>query len=225
LASQRERVFEFLKLLAITHEAQPEERIINEEKHIFYNGPSPDEITLVDFAKNNGLTVSSVSDNECTVWVYPESGLFMKNKENFNNGHLGDEQEDPENSDSYDGMNSLASPSKKDLKERINYEILDFFVHKRIEFTSERKRMSIIVTDPIDGLIKVYIKGADSIIIDWLSEESKNDKRMMDKIQLFLQESSTKGFRTLLMGMKIIDENELKEFKDLLNVAERDLGA
>lgn len=84
--------------------------------------------------------------------------------------------------------------------------------------------MSILVTDPIDGLNKLYIKGADSIILEWLSEEAKEDKRMMDKIQLFLKESSTKGFRTLLMGMKILDDEELNEFKQLLNVAEWDLG-
>ena len=42
--------------------------------------------------------------------------------------------------------------------------------------------MSILVTDPVDGLNKLYIKGADSIILEWLSEEAKEDKRMMDKI-------------------------------------------
>ena len=84
--------------------------------------------------------------------------------------------------------------------------------------------MSILVTDPIDGLNKLYIKGADSIILDRLSDETKNDKRMMEKVHLFLKESATKGFRTLLMGMKILDESEMKEFKELLNIAERDLG-
>ena len=71
----------------MAHEAQPEERIINNEKHIFYNGPSPDEITLVDFAKNNGLIVTSVSDNDCIVKVHPESGLFQKYKENYHGEH------------------------------------------------------------------------------------------------------------------------------------------
>ena len=35
--------------------------------------------------------------------------------------------------------------------------------------------MSIVLTDPTDGLIKVYMKGADSIIKDRLCEESLND--------------------------------------------------
>ena len=46
--------------------------------------------------------------------------------------------------------------------------------------------MSILVTDPSDGLVKLYVKGADSIIKERLSEESKNEKRMMEKINKFL---------------------------------------
>lgn len=33
-----------------------------------------------------------------------------------------------------------------------------------MEFNSDRKRMSVLLKDPEDGLIKLYIKGADSII-------------------------------------------------------------
>ena len=33
-----------------------------------------------------------------------------------------------------------------------------------MDFTSERRRMSILVRDPKDGLIKLYIKGADDVI-------------------------------------------------------------
>ena len=35
-----------------------------------------------------------------------------------------------------------------------------------MEFTSDRKRMSILFRDPNDGKTKLYIKGADSIILD-----------------------------------------------------------
>jgi magnesium-transporting ATPase (P-type) len=33
-----------------------------------------------------------------------------------------------------------------------------------MEFNSDRKRMSVVVLDPSDGLYKLYCKGADSII-------------------------------------------------------------
>lgn len=45
---------------------------------ITFNGPSPDEITLVDFAMNNGLQIKTVSDNEYVIKILPESGLINK---------------------------------------------------------------------------------------------------------------------------------------------------
>lgn len=33
-----------------------------------------------------------------------------------------------------------------------------------MEFNSDRKRMSIVLKDPEDGLYKLYSKGADSVI-------------------------------------------------------------
>lgn len=40
---------------------------------------------------------------------------------------------------------------------------------------------------------------------------------MMPKINHFLKESSTKGFWTLLMAIRIIDKSELDEFKAAIN--------
>jgi magnesium-transporting ATPase (P-type) len=37
-----------------------------------------------------------------------------------------------------------------------------------MDFNSDRKRMSCLLKDPIDGKIKLLIKGADSIIKDRL---------------------------------------------------------
>jgi magnesium-transporting ATPase (P-type) len=47
---------------------------------------------------------------------------------------------------------------------------LKFPIYKRMEFNSDRKRMSIVLKDPEDGHYKVYIKGADSIIKDRLDK-------------------------------------------------------
>lgn len=43
-------------------------------------------------------------------------------------------------------------------------------LYRRVEFNSDRKRMSVIIKDPEDGLIKLFIKGADSIIKDRLDK-------------------------------------------------------
>ncbi len=82
--------------------------------------------------------------------------------------------------------------------------------------------MSIILRDPTDGHIKLFCKGADSIIKDRL------DPKQIDKILLgdtddFLTKASHKGLRTLLMAMKVIDESEYKEFAAQIAEAEKDV--
>ena len=39
-----------------------------------------------------------------------------------------------------------------------------FEVFRKMDFNSDRKRMSVLLRDPTDGKIKLLIKGADSII-------------------------------------------------------------
>ena len=39
-----------------------------------------------------------------------------------------------------------------------------FEVFRKMDFNSDRKRMSVLLRDPTDGHIKLLIKGADSII-------------------------------------------------------------
>lgn len=47
---------EMIKLMAITHECQADARIDEQgQENIVYGGPSPDEVTLVDFAKKQGV--------------------------------------------------------------------------------------------------------------------------------------------------------------------------
>ncbi len=71
--------------------------------------------------------------------------------------------------------------------------------------------MSIILKDPEDGLMKLYCKGADSIIKSRL-DPRQIDNKMMADIDQFLTKASAKGLRTLLMGMRVIDESEYKAF-------------
>ena len=81
-----------------------------------------------------------------------------------------------------------------------------------MEFNSDRKRMSILLKDPTDGLIKLFTKGADSIIKDRL-DPLQIDKIVMGDTDDFLTKASLKGLRTLLMAMKVVDESELQEFE------------
>ena len=151
--------------MALWHEWVPEVVTINEERKVFYVGPSPDETTLVDFALKNGFEFSETSDTFAKLKFHPKTG--------FCNGEA---------------------------------ETRTFDVHRRMEFNSDRKRMSILLTDPIDGKIKLYTKGADSIIKDRLS--TNIDLKTMDAIDDFLARSSVKGLRTLLLSMRVFDKNE-----------------
>ena len=59
---------------------------------------------------------------------------------------------------------------------------LNFKLLKKIEFSSDRKRMSVIVQDMQDGLFKMYCKGADNIIKERL-KDGYMTKSKMSKLQ------------------------------------------
>jgi magnesium-transporting ATPase (P-type) len=77
-------------------------------------------------------------------------------------------------------------------------------VFKRLEFNSDRKRMSILLYDRQDGQYKLYIKGADNVIFERL-DKNNNMPEMIHETQVFLKKASSKGFRTLLVGIKVFD--------------------
>lgn len=86
----------------------------------------------------------------------------------------------------------------------LNYEVLCVN-----EFSSDRKRMSIIL---IDGeLIKMYIKGADSEIEKRLDKKGNNEQ-FIDQSKNYIKYFSNMGFRTLMVGMKIIGREEFEEY-------------
>lgn len=54
----------------------------------------------------------------------------------------------------------------------------DFGLFRRIEFSSDRKRMSILVRDPIDMKIKLYVKGADSEMMGRLDPNIHSEEEL-----------------------------------------------
>ena len=68
--------------------------------------------------------------------------------------------------------------------------------------------MSVMVRDPRDNLIKLYVKGADDVIRDRLKKQAQ-DPMVVEHVDSFVREQSRKGLRTLLFAMKILDEDEL----------------
>lgn len=116
------------------------------------------------------------------------------------------------------------------LGERQRYEVLNV-----IEFTSARKRMSLILRTP-EGKIKLYCKGADSVIYERLATTPTGDSEIepegfddfRDVTLEHLESFATEGLRTLCFAVADIPENRyvmvyylkegLKYFKFQINI-------
>uniref|UniRef100_A0A8C9WUL9 Phospholipid-transporting ATPase n=1 Tax=Sander lucioperca TaxID=283035 RepID=A0A8C9WUL9_SANLU len=90
-------------------------------------------------------------------------------------------------------------------------QILSFHILQIFPFTSESKRMGIIVREELTGDITFYMKGADvamaSIVQynDWLEEECGNMAR--------------EGLRTLVVAKKSLSEEQYQDFESRYNQA------
>ncbi|KAI9099801.1 hypothetical protein DFS34DRAFT_507698 [Phlyctochytrium arcticum] len=72
------------------------------------------------------------------------------------------------------------------------------------EFNSTRKRMSVLVRTP-EGQIKMYIKGADTVILERLQKEGNAH---VDSTCAHLEEYATEGLRTLCIAYRDISDKE-----------------
>ena len=109
---------------------------------------------------------------------------------------------------------SYISPENNPLyKDQQRFEKL-----RQIEFSSDRKRESVIVKE--GSLYKLYIKGADSIIEERLDESTPPE--VLERSRYFVNLFSAQGYRTLYIAMKIFKEEEWEDFAAELEQAEMD---
>ncbi|XP_030894781.1 phospholipid-transporting ATPase IB, partial [Leptonychotes weddellii] len=76
-----------------------------------------------------------------------------------------------------------------------------------LEFSSDRKRMSVIVRTP-SGQLRLYCKGADNVIFERLSKDSK----YMEETLCHLEYFATEGLRTLCVAYADLSEHEYEEW-------------
>jgi len=114
--------------LATTHECVAEKKKVkmgNKQVEVIgYQGPSPDEVALLEFAQQHGYEFIKSTD---------ESMQVNKKYKVYNN-------------------TSMASFNQKPNLDEMPHEwktekVLDFKLLKKMEFSSDRKRMSILVQD------------------------------------------------------------------------------
>lgn len=90
------------------------------------------------------------------------------------------------------------------------YRLLNVF-----EFSSDRKRMSVIVEDENQN-ITLFCKGADSIIFDRLT--SNTSIRLRETTNFSLKCFGNEGLRTLLYSSRNISSDEYRAWADRYHV-------
>lgn len=85
-----------------------------------------------------------------------------------------------------------------EMGQAVTYQLLAI-----LDFNNVRKRMSVIVKNPL-GQIKLYCKGADTIIFERLNASSEE---LMDATSEHLSEFAGEGLRTLALAYKDLDED------------------
>jgi len=136
-----------------------------------YQGPSPDEVALVEAARNVGFVF----------------------RERTNTGIMLDM-----------------------LGHEVQFEVLNV-----MEFSSERKRMSVVARSR-DGTLRVFCKGADNIMLSLLKKDL--DRDLIASTHQSLHDYSVKGLRTLVLGTRILDTKEFEEWDAKYQAAARSLS-
>ncbi len=89
-----------------------------------------------------------------------------------------------------------------------------------IEFSSKRKRMSVVIRD-VDHQIKILCKGADTMIVPRL--KNGQDELLM-KTERDMREYSVEGLRCLYIAMANIKEKDFQRWYEDYQRARTDLG-
>ncbi|XP_034064079.1 phospholipid-transporting ATPase IA isoform X4 [Gymnodraco acuticeps] len=83
-----------------------------------------------------------------------------------------------------------------------------------LEFTSTRKRMSVIMRTP-SGKIRLYCKGADTVIYDRLADSSRYKEITLKHLEQF----ATEGLRTLCFAVADVSESSYQHWLEILHRA------
>ncbi|XP_069483144.1 phospholipid-transporting ATPase IC [Ambystoma mexicanum] len=82
-----------------------------------------------------------------------------------------------------------------------------YHLHALLDFNSDRKRMSVIVTEP-EGNIRLYCKGADTVIYERLSIKNPLKDETQEALNVFANDT----LRTLCLSYKDISQKEFDKW-------------
>lgn len=134
------------------------------------------------------------------------------------------EAQSPDESALLNGLKSahikVLSRTKSEIKIKVGNREETLEILHVLEFTSDRKRMSVIVLHP-DGP-QLFCKGADQMIFDRLAPTLANvDHRA--ETQSIIEAFSNQGLRTLVFAFKQFSLDEYEKFRGEFESAERSL--
>lgn len=176
-----------------------------------YQAASPDEIALVKWSEHVGLTLVARDLDTMTLQMHNitvDGESTLKKKNAAEEGSVSTAVTLLTNAESKDALNSTSSHYGDstftldcfDDANLLRYQILQMF-----PFTSESKRMGIIVRDINTGEITFYLKGADIVMAsiveanDWSHRECTN--------------MAKEGLRTLVVAKKVLTNDEYQAFE------------
>lgn len=225
------RIWEAVKAIAVCHNVTPinetnkngngdrnsPTRSISIESSkgddVNYQAASPDEIALVKWSEHVGLTLVARDLDTMTLQIHNvtldhENSSYLKGKQSNDVASVSTAVTMLTNADSKDALNSTSSSygdSTLTLDSIENANLLKFQILQMFPFTSESKRMGIIVRDVNSGEITFYLKGADIIMSsivesnDWCHRECTN--------------MAKDGLRTLVVAKRVLTNDEYETFE------------
>lgn len=188
---------------------------------VTYQASSPDEIALVKWTEQVGLALVARDINSITLQL---QNPFHSGPSMTASSHKGTLKKSYTENDSINtAVTNLSGDSKAELNSpsssngstlslsSLNNGMMRFQILQVFPFTSESKRMGIIIKDISTGEITFYLKGADVVMAgivqynDWLNEESGNMAR--------------EGLRTLVVAKKTLTDDQYNDFETRYNAA------
>lgn len=179
-----------------------------------YQAASPDEIALVKWSERVGLTLVARDLDSMTLQLHNMtidnmSSSSSKKKNSLEVGSVTTAVTMLTAAESKDALNSTAGSSyggsSVTLDTISNAKLLRYQILQMFPFTSESKRMGIIVKDMNSGEITFYLKGADVVMSsivepnDWSHRECTN--------------MAKEGLRTLAVAKKVLANEEYLAFE------------
>eukprot|EP01132_Coremiostelium_polycephalum_P007601 gene7601-9346_t len=108
-------------------------------------------------------------------------------------------------------VNRSTSAVEVDLPNGLGRKSYDLLA--MMEFTSDRRRMSILLRDPTSGQVVLYSKGADSIMMERLSDSAKSSS-LLAKTKEHIFDYSRDGLRTLILAKKVIPPEQYAHWSE-----------